>query len=356
MGHPFEELAELVERFVPVRVTDMGGFDLDTFAFDFDLTIALLTARADGTVYHRFGGRDHRGADRFLTDTGLMWALRATLERHADAPPVVLAEAPAPRRAIEDFPSFGPWLAARDGAPDCLHCHQVGEHEVRSASMTERGFDRESIWRWPSPLQVGLDLDPDDQGRIIEVVPGSPAEAAGLMSGDRLLGLRGVPVATFADVQFGLHGADGGATGIDVTYTRYGPRVGTVLRLPDGWKRGDASTFAWRPLKWGLSPAPGFGGQDIGAEAKGRLGLDPAAHAFSIGYFVTWGEFAHRGRAAQEHLRKGDVVWSVDGKADFLDQDHFHAWFRLHMEAGRTVPVGVVRGGEHIEVPLVVQR
>ncbi len=40
-----------------MRVTNINEVDLNTFTFDHDLTMAVVLAHPDGTVYHRYGGR-----------------------------------------------------------------------------------------------------------------------------------------------------------------------------------------------------------------------------------------------------------------------------------------------------------
>lgn len=350
MRSPPPELKALLERVVPVRVTDMRGFDMSRYLFDFDLTLAILLVHPDGRVLHRFGGRDHRGADRFVTVPGLCGAIEASLAAATTPDPI---DAPA-RWTIEDMPSYGPWLEARGQEPECIHCHQVGEHEIRSVLARRERFDLEGIWRWPPPTRVGFDLDPDDQSRVVGVTADSPAAAAGLREGDRVLEVDGVSIATFTDVQFALEAARSHATEIALQVKRDGEERAITLEVPAGWKRGDALTFSWRPLKWGLPAGPGFGGHDIGAARKRALGLDPERHAFAISYFVTWGPFAHRGRSAARSLREGDVVHAVDG-VTFRDQDHFHAWFRLHQKIGSEARVDVVRGGEKRTVTITVQ-
>lgn len=350
MRSPPPELKALLERVVLARVTDMRGLDMARYAFDFDLTLAILLVHPDGRVLHRFGGRDHRGADRFLTVPGLVHALEATLAATESAGDF---EPPA-RHTIEDFPSYAPWLEARGREPECIHCHQVGEHEIRTALREGGRFDRERIWRWPPPTRVGFDLDADEQTRVVAVTEGSAAAAAALRPGDRLLEVDGSPIATLTDVQFAFQRASGGATDVELLVRRGAEDEALTLELEEGWKRGDALTFSWRALKWGLPAGPGFGGHDIGAERKRALGLDPDRHAFKISYFVTWGPFAHRGRHAARSLREGDVVHAVDGET-FRDQEHFHSWFRLHQKVGSEARIGVMRGRERLEVSITVQ-
>ena len=58
MVRPTQKLAAALEPFVLVRVTDMRGIDLDTFRFNYDLTLAVFAMNADGTVYTTYAGRD----------------------------------------------------------------------------------------------------------------------------------------------------------------------------------------------------------------------------------------------------------------------------------------------------------
>ena len=114
-------------------------------------------------------------------------------------------------------------------------------------------------------------------------------------------------------------------------------------------KRTSAREYAWRPFKWGLSPAPGFGGPALGTGAKKRLGIDPDAHAFTVQYLVTWGPKAHRGRAAAKAgLRKNDIVVAFDGKDDFESGEHWHAWVRLNKQPGDEVEIELLRKGKRM--------
>ncbi|HGY91332.1 MAG TPA: PDZ domain-containing protein [Planctomycetes bacterium] len=353
MAHPPKAFRELARRFVCVRVTDMRGVDLDRYRFDFDLTFAILTMHPDGTIYHRFGGRDHTSPTRWIAMKPLLDVMRASLirdaehRRNGEPPPV------RPRRTIEDYPTWKEFVGGR--TLECAHCHQVGEHEVASAERAG-GFDRTSIWRWPPPDRIGLVMDATDQTRVASVTPGSAIARSGIRANDRLVTVAGMRIASVTDIQAALNGLPSGKCAASIEFVRAGKQRAVRVVLEKGWKRGGPLTFSWRPLKWAMSPAPGFGGTDLKAERKKSLGIPVENYAFEIGYLVDWGRKAHRGRNARKAgLKVGDVVTSVNGKTDFRDQNHFHAWFRLRCRVGEVVEIGILRKGRPrvIRLPVV---
>src|SRR5262245_28361417 len=109
----------------------MRHVDLERYRFDCDLTFAALLMNADGTVYHRYGGRDWKDAESALSIPSLLAVLRGTLEEHAayaksPAPPAL-----PPPRTLEKSESF----ARRDAEKrvDCVHCHTVGDFTYKDA-------------------------------------------------------------------------------------------------------------------------------------------------------------------------------------------------------------------------------
>jgi len=330
----------------------MRDVDLATFEFDFDLTFAVLAMHPDGTIYHRFGGRDDSSATSWVSMPPLLRVLERGLEAHeayAKNPRPVTRES----RTIASYPYYAKW-AKTQKKNSCIHCHQVGEMEVRSAD-DRGGFDKESVWRYPSPAQVGLVMDPERQDRVEAVIPDSPAAAADFRAGDVIKAVRGLQIASVTDFQAALHGASNSATDIPVAFQRNGADAAGSLALRDGWKKGTVESFAWRALKWPMTPIPGFGGDDLTKGRKKRLGLDPEQYAFQVTYLVTWGPKGHVGRnAANCGLRNKDIVYSVAGKTDFQDQQHFQAWFRLRRTPGEVIELKILRGKTRKTVKLKV--
>ena len=177
---------------------------------------------------------------------------------------------------------------------------------------------------------------------------GSPAAHAGLTPGDRLRRVgEQARVLTLADLQWALHRASPDGTTIPVTFVRDGATRSTEVELEAGWKRGSVAEYAWRPYKWALSPAPGFGGDLLTPDERKTLGLDEDAFGLRVTYIVNWGEKAHRGRAVQAAgLRNGDVVLAFAGRTDFPSVAWFHAWVRLTRTAGDEVEIEILRDGK----------
>ena len=101
-----------------------------------------------------------------------------------------------PTRA-EDF-------AAAKSHRGCIHCHNV--NEFRRADLQSAGkWDRDSIWVYPLPENVGLTLDIDRGDRVASVAKGSAADRAGIKRDDSLTRLNGHSVASIADAMFALH-------------------------------------------------------------------------------------------------------------------------------------------------------
>src|SRR5262245_7136140 len=308
--------------------------DLRRFEFDYDLTWYVFFLNAEETVYGRYGGRDAADAEARLSLTGLRYAMGRALEAHRTPPPAQPL-AGRPRRA-EDF------LAARRHE-GCIHCHNV--NEFRRADLKAEGkWDRESLWVYPPPENVGITLDVDVGDRIKAVAAGSLAEGAGMRPGDRLVKLNGYPVASFADASYALHKAPRGGE-IPVSWVRGGQERSATLGLPEGWRR---TNLTWRPSMLDLLPSLPFAGDDLTAEAKQRLGLPAGRAAFRQGDRV-------HSTLAAAGLRAGDVVVGFNGVVVNGAMRDLLGYARRNYLVGDTLIVDVLRGWERVSVRLVLK-
>jgi len=333
------------------RIVNMRDIDLNLFTFDYDLTFAILLMHPDGTIYHTYGGRDWTDAQSHLSIESLAKVLEASAAFHADYHPNRVPKKSPRTRTIQEFPIWKKRIQ-QGKPPDCFHCHMVHEGQIheRKARKKWRPNDR---WYWPDPIQIGLEFDRDDQQRVIAVEAKSAAAKAGLKEADRLTGIGGEYTATFSDVTRVLNGAPAKATTLPIEWTRDGEAKSAKLRLGAKWKEATPLVYSWRASKWPLSPKPGFGGPPLSDKQKKAAGLDPKKFAFRIGYLVTWGDHAYTGRNAKKAgLRKGDIVYSVDGKTDFQNMHHLHAWVRLAKRAGDVLEVLYIRKGRKLKAKL----
>jgi hypothetical protein len=337
---PATELAAAAAAYVPVRVTDMRGIDLNVYRFNYDLTLAVLLMHPDGTLYTTYAGRDASDASSHQSTTSLARVLRETLavhQRYSRSP------APPPHRPAKTVESL-PWFQ-RHKHDKCFHCHNVHDAYQWEGRMRKTWTERDQ-YTWPDPDQVGLRLDREGQVVVAGVREGSPAADAGLRKGDRIDSINGRATHAFGDVQAALNDVAWGKAEVSIGITRDNDKHGAVLALPESWKRPTPEQYAWRAMKWSMPPMPGFGGPPLSADERRAAGLAPDNFAFRVGYLVTWGPNRATGENARKAgIRKGMVVHEIDGKTDFRDMNHFHAWFRMTRAPGRPVKIGVIHNG-----------
>lgn len=329
----------------------MRGIDLSTYRFDYDLTFCSLLMHADGTIFHVYGGRDHRDAESQLSMSSLIEALQKTVLEHKTHVP---KKQKTQARYVEELPPLARKIANKSFKEgQCVHCHSVHDFQ-REQLREEKRFKRDDvIWIYPDPIQIGVVLKRQSQRVVASVEGDSPAGRAGIAPGDIIVRIGEARILTYGDLSTALHAARPTRHTLAVQVLRGGVAHDLRLELPDRWKHADPRVFAWRPSIWPLTPKPGFGGPRLGPRELERLGLDPAAFAFRVRYLVTWGPAAHTGRAAAKAgIRKGDVVLAVNGKRDFESVSHFHAWVRLTHNSGDVLRIRLRRKGQEQTVDL----
>jgi hypothetical protein len=318
---------------VLLRLTDMRGVDLDLFDFDYDLTWMAFFLGPEGKVYGRFGGREADSASKYLSLPALRHALEEALAAHRREPAAAGPMTGGPVRTVEQYPAAG-----RLAPGACIHCHQVYgfRREARQAAGTWR---LDEVWVYPLPENVGLTLDPDWGARVRSVTAGSPAGRAGVLTGDQLLSVGGLPVVSFADVQYALHRAPARGE-VAVTWRRGGAVLTGRLALAEGWRRTDLS---WRWSLRGLRPDPCLDGEDLTPAEKKELGLGERQLAFRQGPFV-------RQPAQHAGVRQNDVILGVDGRHLEMTARQFDAFVRLTYRPGDTLTVNLLRDGKRLHL------
>ncbi|MCI0455497.1 MAG: PDZ domain-containing protein [Gemmataceae bacterium] len=330
-----DRIADLARRFVRLRVENMRGIDLNVFDFDYDLTWTALLLDADGKALGRYGGRDPTDATKSLSTAGLRHALSAALEAHRGRAPAGKSSPRGAPRTVEQYPAI-----QRVAPRACVHCHNVPEFR-REALQSAGTWDRDEVWVYPLPENVGLTLDVDRGDRVRAVAPRSAAERAGLTAGDTLLTLNELPIASIADVQYALHRAPARGS-VPVRWERAGKAHSGQLELGEGWRKTDVS---WRWSLRSLPPDPCVHGDDLRAEERKALGLGPRQLALRQGPFVT-------PPARHAGVQTGDVIVGVDGRDLDMTARQFGTHVRLTYRPGDRIVLNVLRGGKRLELPL----
>jgi serine protease Do len=321
----------------------MRGVDLDLFDFDYDLTWMGFFLHADGTVYGRYGGRDAESAESRVSLAGLRYALEAALARHRSAtrqrtqPVRRAAEAKKPR-TVEQYPA-----ARRLPERACIHCHQV--YDLRRESLQAAGkWRRDDLWVYPLPENLGLTLDRERGDRVVRVAADSAAARAGIGPGDRLLGVNGHAISSFADLQYALHRAPAQGT-LPLVWQHGAKTRKGELTLAEGWRKTDLS---WRWSLRGVDPPPWVQGDDLSSGDKEKLDLSAKRLAFRQGPFVSEA-------ARQAGIRQNDIIVGVDGKQLEMSERQFAAYIRLNYRVGDRIIYNILRDGKRLDVPLILR-
>ena len=176
-------------------------------------------------------------------------------------------------------------------------------------------------------------MDQQQQSLVSDVIPESPASVSNIRSGDHLQSLAGKPVLTKYDIQWVLDGWSPEARSLPFTLMRDGRRVEGTLSLPSDWKVGDPADYSWRVRNVYTEhmstflPAPGFVGDPLTGAALDALHLPEPTFDLKITRLNQGSHLAG--------VRRGDVVVSAGGKADFTSPREFYAWCESLRRSGR---------------------
>jgi membrane-associated protease RseP (regulator of RpoE activity) len=337
------ELTQLLGRFVPVRITNFKGVDMNRFRFDYDLTFAVLMLDAEGAVYARYGSRDATSATNRLSIAGLKQAMKDVLAARAGGTlkPVPPPAASAPF-TLANIPAYA---ASRQAKAECAHCHFA--NNFRLTQLRQEGkFTKELLFQYPLPDNIGIRLEVDRNNQVQAVLPGSPAARAGVKVGDTLVKANDTPVLTGADLQFALNAVpDAGM--VTLAVARGGkPQPPITLQLPRGWRRTDIS---WRASQDGIPPQVGVWGEPLPADQRRQRGLAADKIALRVTFMFPGPEWAKARNGLQMH----DVITGVNGEPlPDMTARQFHAYFRLKFNVGDTATLNVLRGEQKMDIPV----
>jgi hypothetical protein len=356
------KVADLMDRFVCVRLVQANAMDLTLFQFDYDLTFAAFFLNADRTLYGRYGSRsDRKDATRDMSLEGFRRAMEAALELHKQYPAnkeLLAGKQPRPPRfkSPEEYPSlrgkYQPNLDY-DGkvVQSCMHCHQVRDAERRFFRDDRKPIPDEVFYPWPMPQTIGLALDPKEKSKVKEVVAGSAAEKAGFKSGDEIVTLEGQPILSTADVQWVLHNAaQPGSVKADIRRGRR--KLSLTVALDKDWRRH--TDITWRVTTWDLRRM-GTGGlvlEDATGDERRAVKVPDTELALRVKHVGEYGEHAVAKRAG---FKAEDLIVSVDGQTRRLTESELLGYLIQNKLPGERVPVTVLRAGERVNLELPLQ-
>ncbi len=195
--------------------------------------------------------------------------------------------------------------------------------ELRDNGTVERGFLGVSIQAVTPDLADGLGLDKAEGALVADVVPGSPAAAAGLQQGDVILAVEDTDIEELRDLPRVIAEIRPGATA-DIDVWRDGRRIAVDARI------GQSD----EPVE--VAAASAAGADDMLGLSLSRLDQQ-ARRDFGIGddiAGVVITDVSPDSVALEKGLRPGDVIVSV-GKDDVASPADVNAGIRSAEEADR---------------------
>lgn len=329
----------------------MNGVDLARFEFDYDTTWQAFFLDADLGVYSRYGGRDETSADGRLSKESLLTTMREVLDVHsrrsgqAERTDFDLHPRPSKATTPEDIPLL---KAAHQG---CVHCHQVQEYRLLQAFHDGR-FERQLVFGFPLPESVGIRFDRAHGHRISEVIAGSPAARAGLVSGDVVTRLGNVPVRSEQDLRWSLHRLPENGRP-QVTVQRSGTdrepnrTVAVTLAPGENWRETD---LGWRRSLRSVPLHLGFLGYPLGAEERRTANFPLDRLAIRIVSIRGGAAAGTPSLAANLGLEKGDLIVSLAGRDKPLSLEEFKSELLRRFVPGDKIQLVVLRAGQRIEL------
>jgi S1-C subfamily serine protease len=332
-----ERIKEVADQFVRVRLTNIDNADLSLFEFDYDLTFMVFFLNAEGKVYARYGGRDASSPDKRQSLEGLLYTMKSVLRMHASEEKAFALRSQDAAKFIRDT------AGARRGGR-CLHCHQV--KEILNADLQRKGqWSHDMVWRYPLPENLGFALEIDRGNVIKEVKEKSPASVAGLLAGDVVRRLNGVPVHSFGDAQYALDIAP--KTGaIEVVWQRGDKVLKDGLALSEGWRKTD---ITWRPSMQRLLATARLYGVDLTPDEKKALGLSAKQLAFRQKDTVPT-------QAKAAGVRGGDIILGLDDQQLEMDVDDFLRYVERNYLVGEKATVNLLRDGKRLNLTMTFLR
>jgi S1-C subfamily serine protease len=205
-------------------------------------------------------------------------------------------------------------------------------------------WTRDEVWVYPLPENVGITLEKDRGDFIKSVKAASPADRAGLRTGDRLRELNDHSIASFGDIQYALHKAPKKGR-IPIAWERSGQMTNGHLEVAEGWRK---TNLTWRPSMLSLLPSLSLSGDDLTPAQKKALGLGEKRLAFKQESFV------HR-EAKAAGVQPGDIIIGINNQVQDLAMLEFFGYVRRNFLVGDKITINILRNGKRFDLPMTLK-
>lgn len=317
-----------------VRLPRVDNCDLNLFEFDYDLTMMVFFMDANERIYARYGGRDAENADNRQSLEGLRQTMLSVVQTHKTEKNRIAPKTTGGPKFIREGNQMG--------GGRCMHCHDIKE-ELNRQLVAQGDWDRDQVWRYPLPENVGFRLFVDKPNTVERVTPGSPAEKAGLEPGDRIRQMGAIPIHSFADAQTALDRAPISGS-LPIVYRRSGKDQKSTLELVDGWRKTD---LTWRTSMRRMIPRFSLPGKDLTSDEKKALGLPSNVLAYRLADTVSQ-------RLKDLGFEPKDLVLGIEGKPLHLSASEFVGFVEREYLVGDSVRILVNRNGRSVVVPMAL--
>lgn len=316
----------------------MDAVDIGLFEYDRNNTLYFFLMNADEQIYMRYGGRDSRSPDSYLSLDSLALAAEKGLELHKQ---YQAGQLPKTERPKPISPRDYPMLVERTFKQNaCVECHLIGDfqnlHREKDGTLDKLVH----LFRSPDIRTLGIELDVP-KGLIVKDAAGA-AQAAGLRAGDRIAKWEGDVVWTFGDLQHRYDKVARTAKAVRVTVDRGGEMQDLQIALPVRWWWTDT-----RYRQSSVEPRSYFEDRPLTAEEKAKWNLPADGFASYVKYVSSMAA------SVQAHeLQVGDIITGVDGKDKDPNANTASLYIVLHKTPGDTGTLEVLRDGKKISMPL----
>lgn len=176
------------------------------------------------------------------------------------------------------------------------------------------------------------------------VVPDSPADIAGLMTGDVVLSLNGNPITSYTDFRMEIGNSSPGSE-ITLGILRNGERMSIEVELGERPLAGVAESVTPNDME-GIREALGFEVDELTNSIRGQLNLDTSVQG------VVVSDISQSSRAYRQGLRRGDVISQVASQQVNTPNEFYGTIRSLIQEGTDATLLRVNRQGRNIFIAI----